>query len=72
MSLVASVIPSPDWFVGVSNYELCTGDSWLESAIYNLYPVDAGTDGGITYTVKPTNEKILDFPNILFRVPTNR
>lgn len=52
MSLVASVVPSPDWFVGVSKYELCTeSGSWLESAIYDLYPWDAGTDSGITYTV---------------------
>lgn len=53
MSLVASIIPSPDWFVGVSKYELCTEDGlWLESAIFNLYPWDAGTDAGIAYTVK--------------------
>lgn len=60
MSLVASIIPSPDWFVGVSKYELCTEDgSWLDSAIYNLYPWDAGTDAGITYTVNfPPNKKL--------------
>lgn len=65
ISLVASIIPSPDWFVGVADYELCTSDgSWLESAIYNLYPLDAGTDGGITYTVgseafEPPNDRQL-------------
>lgn len=53
MSVVTSIIPSPDWFVGVSGYELCTKEcSWIESAEYNLYPWDAGTDDGITYTVR--------------------
>lgn len=72
MSLVASIIPSPDWFVGVSKYELCTENgSWLESAIYNLYPWDAGTDAGITYTVGiiQKNYEILMFVFFRMQIP---
>lgn len=42
--------PSPDWFVGVSGLELCLENcSWVEHKELNLYPVDAGTDDGVTY-----------------------
>ncbi|XP_015109326.1 spondin-1 isoform X2 [Diachasma alloeum] len=50
MSLVSMIVPSPDWIVGVSGLELCLSNcSWIEHKELNLYPVDAGTDDGITY-----------------------
>ncbi|XP_025832905.1 spondin-1 isoform X2 [Agrilus planipennis] len=50
ISLVSMIFPSPDWFVGVSNLELCLRNcSWIESKVLNLYPVDAGIDDGVTY-----------------------
>ncbi|XP_011500877.1 PREDICTED: spondin-1-like [Ceratosolen solmsi marchali] len=50
MSLVSMIDPSPDWFVGVSGLELCLPNcSWIEQKELNLYPIDAGTDDGITY-----------------------
>ncbi|XP_068632955.1 spondin-1-like [Battus philenor] len=48
VSLVTALIPSPDWFLGVSNMELCdvrTG-TWANNLTLNLYPMDAGTDSG--------------------------
>ena len=52
MSLVSMLGPSPDWVVGVSALELCSRNcTWLENKTLNLYPWDAGTDSGITYTV---------------------
>ncbi|KRT83177.1 hypothetical protein AMK59_3362 [Oryctes borbonicus] len=51
MSLVSMIHPSPDWIVGVSSLELCQQNcSWVESKTLNLYPWDAGTDNGTTYT----------------------
>ncbi|XP_043268705.1 spondin-1 isoform X3 [Venturia canescens] len=51
MSLVSMIDPSPDWIVGVSGLELCLANgSWIEHKELNLYPYDAGTDSGITYT----------------------
>ncbi|EFX77761.1 hypothetical protein DAPPUDRAFT_321105 [Daphnia pulex] len=51
MSLVSMLGPSPDWIVGVSALELCSRNcTWVENKTLNLYPWDAGTDSGITYT----------------------
>lgn len=50
VSLVSMFGPSPDWVVGISGLNLCEEDcSWKESIDVDLYPWDAGTDGGITY-----------------------
>ncbi|XP_052132160.1 spondin-1 [Frankliniella occidentalis] len=50
VSLASMFGPSPDWVVGVSGLNLCQADcSWLESKVIDLYPIDAGTDSGITY-----------------------
>ncbi|XP_031631654.1 spondin-1-like isoform X2 [Contarinia nasturtii] len=50
VSFVSMISPSPDWFVGISSFELCLRDcTWLESKVIDLYPWDAGTDKGTTY-----------------------
>lgn len=52
VSLAAKLAPSPDWIVGVSALELCNVNcTWRTSASLSLYPYDAGTDNGISYTV---------------------
>lgn len=53
LSIVSMIYPSPDWFVGVSGLELCIneGCTWEEKKEYLLYPWDAGTDSGTTYSV---------------------
>lgn len=53
ISLVTSLLPSPDWFLGVYNLELCDSknNSWAENIILNLYPLDAGTDSGKKFDV---------------------
>ncbi|KAL0839460.1 hypothetical protein ABMA28_016170 [Loxostege sticticalis] len=51
VSLASKLWPSPDWIVGVSALELCNANcTWSSSATLPLYPYDAGTDSGITYT----------------------
>ncbi|XP_004928080.2 spondin-1 [Bombyx mori] len=51
VSLAAKLAPSPDWIVGVSALELCNVNcTWRTSASLSLYPYDAGTDNGISYT----------------------
>lgn len=53
VSFVSAIIPSPDWFVGISALELCQPEGqWVESKVLDLYPWDAGTNDGITYTVR--------------------
>ena len=50
VTLVAMVAPSPDWFVGVRNLDLSPGGVWAEEIVMELFPFDAGTDSGPTYT----------------------
>ncbi|XP_060530886.1 spondin-1-like [Cylas formicarius] len=53
VTVVSKMIPSPDWVVGVSNFELCQPDgTWKKSRTVNLYPRDVGTDEGVEYTEK--------------------
>lgn len=51
ISFVSKISPSPDWFVGVSSFDLVASDgvSLIDSASRRLYPLDAGSDSGSTY-----------------------
>lgn len=49
VTLVSMVAPSPDWFVGVSGLDLRPNGAWLDEVTVQLFPYDAGTDGGTTY-----------------------
>lgn len=48
-TMVTMIAPSPDWFVGVYDVLLYENGRWLDHYI-ELYPWDAGTDSGTTYT----------------------
>lgn len=51
ISLASQIIPSPDWFIGISGLELCSSNGeWTKQREMNLYPFDAGADSGATYT----------------------
>ena len=50
VTLVTMVAPSPDWFVGVHDYDLVAGGDWVVERRVSLYPYDAGTDDGETYS----------------------
>lgn len=50
VSFVVRIVPSPDWFVGVDSLDLCDGDRWREQVTMDLYPHDAGTDSGFTFS----------------------
>ena len=50
ITLVSMVAPSPDWFAGVRGLALLDGETWVEELVVPLYPYDAGTDSGISYT----------------------
>lgn len=51
LSFAVHLVPSPDWFVGVSKLDLCQGSSWLrEPVTVDLRPYDAGTDQGFMFT----------------------
>ena len=50
VSMVAKVVPSPDWFIGVDGLDLCRRSAWLDTHTVDLHPYDAGTDMGYTFT----------------------
>lgn len=50
VSLVTMIAPSPDWFVGVHDLDLCPNGQWLEEIVVSLLPYDSGTDSGVTYS----------------------
>jgi len=50
VSCMTAVIPSPDWFVGVTNVSLCQNNVWVSELTVPLSLYDAGTDNGLTFT----------------------
>jgi hypothetical protein len=59
ISVVSMIAPSPDWFVGVTGLSLYGDEGWIEDWVVDLYPYDAGTDSGVSYTSsdEPTEVK---------------
>ena len=50
VTLAAKVEPSPDWFVGVSGLDLRPNGEWEREVSVDLYPWDAGTEGGSQFS----------------------
>lgn len=50
VTLVSMVAPSPDWFVGTAGVSLIEDGYWVGEKIITLWPFDAGTDSGESYT----------------------
>lgn len=50
VTLTSMVAPSPDWFVGVRGLPLLENGAWVAEKTVTLYPYDAGTDSGTTFT----------------------
>ena len=51
VSVITMIFPSPDWFLGISNVDMCnpmTGE-WRESLQRDLFPYDSGTDDGTSF-----------------------
>jgi hypothetical protein len=49
-SFVTMIAPSPDWFTGAAGVELFKDGAWVDRAEVMLWPWDAGTDSGATWT----------------------
>jgi hypothetical protein len=49
LSTIAMIAPSPDWFSGMSDFNLILGDIWYQNFTLTTFPWDAGTDDGDTY-----------------------
>ncbi|MEM7800628.1 MAG: spondin domain-containing protein, partial [Chloroflexota bacterium] len=58
LTLVSMIAPSPDWFIGVGSLSLQDDDDqWINTLEVPLFPYDAGTEEGDTYSLNndPTN-----------------
>ncbi|XP_053684654.1 spondin-2 [Sabethes cyaneus] len=57
VSFITKIIPSPDWFIGVDSFNLCSAGRWIDNVTLDLNPIDAGTSNGLTFTSPkwPTN-----------------
>lgn len=60
VSFVSMMAPSPDWFIGVDSLNLRTSGGWTSESIQKLVVLDAGTDGGSSYTAP--NDPITHVP----------
>ena len=49
VSVVSMLVPSPDWFIAVSNIDLFDNDGWVTSKTITVDIYDAGTDDGATF-----------------------
>ncbi|XP_021961182.1 spondin-2 [Folsomia candida] len=60
VSLISRIVPSPDWFVGISSYDLCSNGRWVDSVMIEVDPLDAGSDNGLTFTSPnwPTDPRV--------------
>lgn len=50
VSVVTKIVPSPDWFIGLSSIELCRNGHFIDRYEEEAFPLDAGTDNGFTFT----------------------
>lgn len=50
LTLVTMIAPSPDWFAGIHDVSLRNGGNWESSISIDLFPYDAGTEDGSTYS----------------------
>ena len=68
VSLVTMIAPSPDWFTGIMQMDLCDSSTgmWRDSwNVTMLHPWDAGTDDGNTFNASDTPTNPQDFISII-------
>eukprot|EP01023_Acetabularia_acetabulum_P024635 TRINITY_DN2373_c0_g2_i10.p1 TRINITY_DN2373_c0_g2~~TRINITY_DN2373_c0_g2_i10.p1 ORF type:complete len:255 (-),score=72.39 TRINITY_DN2373_c0_g2_i10:811-1575(-) len=63
-SAITMIAPSPDWFVGIHDLELCKFGEWIPFYTADLVAHDSGTDDGESY--KSPNKAADEIVNIFF------
>jgi Spondin_N len=46
LSFISMIAPSPDWFTGLSNFNLYENQRWITDTTFQLFVYDAGTEEG--------------------------
>lgn len=59
VSALTMIAPSPDWFVGVHDCNLCNTANgiWFDKKVKDLFLYDSGTDDATTFVHKNTPSK---------------
>ena len=59
LSLMAPIMPSPDWIVGLHHLKLCQHGQWVSWARVPLFPYDLGTHEGtqFAYSFEPSDPR---------------
>jgi len=47
--------PNPDWFIGVTAFNLMPNGVWIDKATVSLFVYDAGSDNAASYTSPDSN-----------------
>jgi Spondin_N len=69
VSFASMIAPSPDWFVGLSGFNLYNNNKWVADTTFQLFVYDAGTEDGdvFGYSNPVTNPQqpiqLLNAPN---------
>ncbi len=50
LTLASMIAPSPDWIIAINSIDLRDGGTWKSSITIDLFPYDAGTEEGTTYS----------------------
>ena len=70
LSFVSMIAPSPDWFVGLDDFNLINSNNeWIETAEIFLESYDAGTDSGATFLDPDVNTVPQDSIKVLVAAP---
>ena len=70
LSFLTMIFPSPDWFTGIENKNMCTKrGTWKNKSVGLLYPWDAGTDSGKTYLAEDVDTQPRENIAILKEAP---
>lgn len=51
LTLLSMIAPSPDWMMAVNSINLRSGGTWETSIVMDIFPYDAGTEDGSTYSL---------------------
>ncbi len=51
LTMLSMIAPSPDWMIAITSLSLRENNSWKPSIIIDLFPFDAGTEDGNTYSL---------------------
>ena len=51
LTMLSMIAPSPDWMIAVNGLNLRESNNWKSSITIDLFPYDAGTEEGSTYSL---------------------